>query len=375
MTTKIGIIIFLQLLSILIQKYLWIGVYLFSRKSKVYGEKMSKKYFVLLLAILCCLVSCNKNTPISDSDSSNESSSSVISNTSINEGNGTIKEYCSVRQGKNVFLIAGNNIYVQSKDAEDKKLVVSESTEIKDMILHDNKLYYAVILEDVQFECDNFKIFSVNTDGTGKECVMHSLSFAELKEQPLLSWTIYNGKIYIQSNFAFFELDISTKQIEKLHNDVARYQFHDNDLYFVDHANRTFTIYKMNLDTKIIEIVLGDGDYDPDKTNEEEKFSNFVITEDGSLIYAKRNPYGLYDHDNNDLLIEAGENIYEYSLAHWGNVVYYVIKEDRFTLVKYDVTTEEKQCVNIDDFKDFASITENGYYYENTSGECVKINI
>lgn len=329
----------------------------------------------MIVSILCVLLTgC---TPISDPVSSQVSSSSVISNASVNTGSDTtIKEYCSVRQGDNTFFIAGNDIYVQSNDAEDKKLVVSESTEIKDMILHDNKLYYAVILEDVQFECDNFKIFSVNTDGTDKEYIMHSLSFTELKEQPLFSWTIYNGKIYIQSNFAFFGFNMSTGKIEKIHNDVGTYQIYDNHLYFVDHANRTFTIYKMNLETKATEIVLGDGEYEPDKTIEEEKFSNFVITEDGSLIYAKRNPYGLYDHSNNDLLIEAGENIYQYSLAYRGNVIYYVIKEEnRFSLVKYDVATREKQCVSIVDFERFVSITENGYYYNNTSGDYVKINI
>lgn len=268
------------------------------------------------------------------------------------------------------FDIVDNCIYKENIMTDEKSFFLSEVCNIMDMILYDETLYYVIQKDEL------VDIYSISIDGIDKKVVMESCIFSELKNHIFRSWEIYGGKIYIQTNLAFFEFDLNNQTLKELHKDVWIYEIYNNELYFIDHANRTFTIYKMNLDTKKVEVVLGDGKYNPDKSVEE-YYSNFVITDTGNLIYTKRNPYGVYYYNKSNLLIESGNQILEYSLACHYDSVYYVVKDsENYNLVVYNLNSEERSIVTVlKDYSAFVDITNSFYYYATTDGSLSKVEI
>lgn len=236
---------------------------------------------------------------------------------------------------KNLSIcLTNSSIYKQKVNTNDKIFLVSNSQEIINMLLYEQNIYYLVINN----EC--FEIFSVNVETASRKSVFKSNLYKSMQGEIFHSWDLYKNKIYIQTGFKFFEYDLKKQKLTLIHNDVGIYDFHEDCLYYIEHASRTFTIYEMNLNTKKVNIVLGKGIYEPDKTESGLLISNFLITDNGDIIYIQRKPvYGLYKLTNGEsTLIDNDESINEYFLSYSDGYVYYeYLEENKITKKSYPI--------------------------------------
>ena len=153
----------------------------------------------------------------------------------------------------------------------------------------------------------------------------------------------------------------------------------DNNLYFIDHANRTFSIYVMDLTTKTTKILLGDGEYNPNKEEAKYLYKNFIFIED-TMYYYMLSPDGLYVYQNGESkLISDNENIDEYSLFSYDGDLYYIIWAEGtspWKLMKYNPDTEEvMEVTEIENLSRDPKIIDGCLYYRNKNDNFLSMEL
>lgn len=267
-----------------------------------------------------------------------------------------------------IYYAEGNKIY--KEDENGSTVIYTEDSDVLKIQAYKDELYYS-ILNDPENIFGTFEIRSVSFDGKDAKTIIKSREDWEKSFQSLRDWCIYDGHLYLQFNFEFYQFNLKNGSTQRLHDDVMFYQLYDNHLYYVEHDNRTFTIYKMNLKSKKVSIVLGKGEIEPSA----DVYYNFLIADTGEMIYTQRAPKGIYMYTKNKQeLIESGDHIDEESLAYDDGDFYYTTKGDNAVLKRYDIASKCGETVSIlDDYKSMVAV-KNGYcYYKTTADEVVKV--
>ncbi len=283
------------------------------------------------------------------------------------------KEYRFVEDGEARYYIEGREIYRETLQDEQKTKIVQESTDIYKLKLQQDRLMYLAVKDDFVFS-----LVSVNKDGTQKKVLVSNEDFAQRTDLQIIDWEIYKDTLYVQLNFPFYKVEGEGRTPEKLHEDVGTYAIYDDHLFFIEHSQRTFTLYKMNLATGEKERLVGKGFYQEDKTESSQLCSNFVIAEDGTIFYTMRVPYGLWRLDGEEsCLVDEGEEIDEYSMMLEQNKLFYIKKQgDKFALIAYDPLSDTKeQRAEISDYSDALAIKNDYFYYEDSSNTVCKVKI
>jgi len=234
---------------------------------------------------------------------------------------------------------------------------------ISDILFYDNKIYY----------CETFtsNLYVMDLNGENKQKLLDCDTTEGFYGGDFHSWYIYNGNLFLHSSMVLYKIDLSTYQWEIFNNDIEFYQIYDDCLYFIDHAKTSFTIYKQDLKTKEIEIVLGEGVTYP----ENEIYSNFVISEDGTFFITQRLPYRrlISYKDGKIEVIEDFENLEDYfdsfdelSLRYHNGYLYYVKKTDNvYNLYRYDCIVKQikEKITALDEYKRTGYVNDNAFYY------------
>ncbi len=270
--------------------------------------------------------------------------------------------------GESIYYAEGNKIY--KEDENGSTVIYTEDAEIFKLQAYKDNLYYGV-LKDLEDGISSFDIRSVSFDGKENKTAIKGRDKTDRSFTPLNDWCIYEGYLYLQFYFEFYQVNLKNGSMQRLHDDVRSYQLYDNHLYYVEHSNRTFTIYKINLRSKKVSIVLGNGETEPSA----DLYYNFRIADTGEMIYTKRAPWGIYMYaENKHELIEAGNHIDEESLTYDDGRFYYTTEGDNAVLKRYDIASKCGETVStLDDYKSMLAV-KNGYcYYKTTTDEVVKI--
>lgn len=235
------------------------------------------------------------------------------------------------------------------------------------VIFFDGWIYY--IAHKNQFS--NFTLCRMNSAGREISELVPYVMFDS--DESFNSLFFYDGKIYIQTNFKFYRYDTREGSFEKLLDDVGIYQIYNHQLYFIDHANRTFTIYQMDLQTLETKILLGTGRTAVKETGDT-LYSNILFVGD-HLYYTTRIPDGLYRYVNGekDVLIHGGESEYslcEYELFEYSQKLCYILRSSDkvYHCMQYD--PETGSISELATFEDFASeprIDADIFYYRDSS--------
>ena len=318
---------------------------------------MKKVISLLICAILCFLLisGCNSNTTKSNGTTISNSKSS---DTDYEE---FIKEALMIEDISNFYYVLDDGIYKENKTSKESKQLVNRSsmnTTLGNLTIVENQLYYFI------FDPDNhFDIYRVDSDGNNNVRILSDSDFKQGKEY-FHGYQILNNKIFIQMSFRFYCHDIGTGKTTKLSDDIGEFQIVGNDLYFIDHANRTFTIYKMDVNTMETQIILGDGKYNPNKEEKKQLYKNLLFVGD-TMYYYMRHPDGLYRYSGSESkLISDSPDIDEYSLFEHDGQLYYILKgNEKDQLMRYDPDAEMAATVLLcDDFAGEPKI-KNGYFY------------
>lgn len=258
------------------------------------------------------------------------------------------------------YYTTDNSIYFKSGDITE--LICKEEKNIDKLCMLDGEAYYS-ISEQLDY---NFEIKRITKGG---KCIETLITGENLLGEQLTDWEICDRYILFTVNTNLYRYSIANSTTELLHNDVSTFEYYDGFIYFSEHASRTFTIYKMEVDNGVKEVVLGNGIYDKEKPKE--LISNFIITDNGDIVYTQRVPYGLFVYsDKKTELIESTDSmgdIDEYNLVYDNGNVYYVLRtEETVTLCCYTDAKERKEIAKLRDYSRLLSVENGCYTYENT---------
>lgn len=208
--------------------------------------------------------------------------------------------------------------------------------------------------DDIFYSTDQDAIYRMKTDGTESALVWNKSQIADTDYDFLgiHDFAVYKNKLYIQNTgTSMLSYDMGLQTTEQFIDDISDGVFMDDYFYYTDHAERTFSIYKIHLDSKERELVRGDGmTYDESKTD---LYDRLIVVND-TLYYTKRYPAQLYryNEDGGDQRIadlSVQDIIY---LAANGNDLYFAVRDGAAgQLYRHTVGTNKYENVaTVDDF-------------------------
>lgn len=252
----------------------------------------------------------------------------------------------------------------------------------------DNEIYQLALSGDyIYYLCGNDSTYNalsrVLKNGTNKqEVLVSSQQFNGLNDMK-----IYNNNIFVCDGIKLYLINTNDLKPQLIHKDVNQYDVYGENVYYIEHAERTFTIYKKNINTQKIEKVLGDGVYSEDKNPTVPLYSKFVLTENGNFVFTQRLPYKLCEYTNGNIKVIENSvvnplktgHIYEESVIYKDEMIYYVRKENEEQILYTCVSSpEETITIYIGNLKDFSSgitVKNNYYYYKDKNNKTQKIKI
>jgi hypothetical protein len=145
-----------------------------------------------------------------------------------------------------------------------------------------------------------------------------------------------------------YSYDMTSKEMKQITDDVSFFQLHKGYLYYNDHAEKTFTIYRKNLNESKAEIVLGQGVNKP----ESNVYYNFIFLGEDMFYsaYKTTGKYGLYCYSNGkSSTINDQYNGRIYDLSEYkGNIYYSVDTESKDkNFMKYDIASKTESQIGV----------------------------
>ena len=279
------------------------------------------------------------------------------------------KEYLFVEDGTDKYYIDGNAIYKNLQ----KDPVYQEDSDLFELCLYHDRLVYLKPLGDFTFE-----ILTVKKDGRDQQILLDNNSLSEKTDEQVRSLSVYGEKLYIHTNYRLYSLDTRNCRMETVCEDVYTFALREGSLYYIEDAQRTFSLFKMDLESGEKELLFGTGAYQQDKATAKNLCSNFVISENGNIFYCMRLPYGLWAFDGKESRqIQMGQTFDEYSLLTYENKLYFVKEQSDISILTVynpsDKTTTE--LCRLPDFAETVTIQNDCFYYKNTAGSVIKTKI
>lgn len=311
-------------------------------------------------------------------------------------------ENCDLKYSKDISIIESNGysyyvednkIFSENITSGEKKVIAEVSNEgwwiITNLYIEDNYLYY---FEGEYYRLTShfFELRRINLDTLISEKLTDCCEvWGDKTDSDLREVVLYNGKIYLRCNYEFYCYDIETNTSKMIHNDVYLFHIFDDYIFYIEKAKKSFTIFKMSIDTYEKEIVRGTGDiYDKYKDGMygQVLYSNFCFLDD-SMFFTTRNPdsickvfyleqenfpgYGYYETD----IVYSENEFYDEYLESYNGKLYFICKENNsYYLYTYDEIDEIKKGIKLNDMSSpYRSFIKGDYiYYSSESSGLVR---
>ena len=305
-----------------------------------------KRYLIypILIFILFSLmfVSSCRDMPESRNESSSNPSDSRTSSFWAND----VSEINSLTEtDENVFYISKNGIVKYDKLKNTDKILV-EGQSVNSFRISNGLIYFCE---------NNDTIYSVDMNGEDRVKVVELKQVEDLLiEKSFTFFEVYEKNIYIKSSgTSMIRFNLSTQKTENFVDDVAEYAFLGNSFFYIDHAEKTFSIFQKDLNTGKVVLLRGDGkskgQVSPQQAYKYEWYDNVIAVND-RLYYTMRGPAKLFrlEQAGKDTLIEGFTNIEDanyLTITASGNNLYYILESGSLEghLFKYDTLSGEKK--------------------------------
>ena len=155
-------------------------------------------------------------------------------------------------------------------------------------------------------------------------------------------YCVVDNKIFFLNTHSLFYFDINSKKsVNLLETSVDTLQVVDNTIYFLDKAERTFTLYSYSMESKESEEIIGHGITEP-LTN---LCSDFRII-DGKIIYSLREPYEtrVLNEDGSKDVIFKNELNFSVSGANWESL-YSILEINEKEAYLYSYSDGEQKMI------------------------------
>lgn len=261
--------------------------------------------------------------------------------------------------------------------AEDGLWRFDKTTE-EDTFITSGELIGAFLYDDLVYYCDGQSIYRLQPDGSDNTMIWdYSMCPEENKEEydSIVDFQIYDGYLYIRlDGLRIIKHDLDKNTSEFFLEDFNYLAFCGNICYFCDHANRTFSIYRMDMDTGETTMVRGDGKA-LDAYNKIRY--EFAASYHGKLYYLIRGTKDIYQYteDGDDQMILDVSALDSYvrilNAPGYRNLCYYVDNGTQIALFEYDSegNTTELLTLSSDENPFFGSsicVTDSAIFWKAT---------
>lgn len=255
-----------------------------------------------------------------------------------------------VENDEAVFWARTDGIYRQNKSSN----IIDRICEASNP---DNLLFYG---DNIFFLDENGKrLLSVHMDG-GESVTVFDVTGCN-DEMVLSDYQIENDLVYFLWQNTLYSYSINEKKLESLYENINidKFQIVGEFMYYIDHAPRTFTVYRMNLDTGETSILAGYGKEEP----KDSICQDFLWSNDHFLC-VQTHPDRFYLSENhNDVTLSTG-TVTNFCIAQ-GTLYYVDFDYESSTLYAYDFEQNKSTAVaelsQFDKNRGFSVI--NGYVY------------
>lgn len=238
-----------------------------------------------------------------------------------------------------IFYITKSGITRLDKSKKEKISILSEN-DIYDIAIWNDEVYY--LIHDSK---DNVQIKSVDFSGKHEHVVWMGnealFNGKPLELDSIWKFDIYNGKLYIWINgICIVEYDQTTKELSEFLPDVSRITFCGSYAYYTVHAERTFSLYSINLNTKKVKMLRGNGKTKESRQNFENEINiDQVIVAGGELYYSTRLPNRIYKYieDGEDILLKQFSDSEYHYLLEFDDFPYYAVTSYEKDNVRYKI--------------------------------------
>lgn len=152
----------------------------------------------------------------------------------------------------------------------------------------------------------------------------------------------------MDSYISAIRIDVKTGKFEDFLMDFSRITFIGDYCYYIEHAGRTFSVYKMNINTKSVELFLGNGKYykaDPDPNK---VFYDGVRSVGDELYYTTCTPEEatyLFNPNGNDIFLIPADD-FNLEPFYTPDCFYYTVETDgRSELYEYSLKDRTNRLI------------------------------
>jgi len=337
---------------------------------------------LVIVGLLCCFVGCknNENMSLNISDESGVKSETVGKSDlpwyeKIDMANKVIDPFKTivVEMDNCIYYISktGVNKYTKS-DNTDKQVVLGE--DVEGLYKYGNMIYYHT---HESIKCID-----------SKDNVSHvwdwSMASAEERDsyiEEICGFWFYRGDVFVMdSGISAIRVNSRTGKIDDFLRDFTSVAFVGDNCYYIEHAARTFSIYSMNINTKEVNLIRGNGNYDPENKDPDKLYYGSVLSVGDSLFYTIRGTEEgtyLFDSNGNDSFLIPAD---DYSLQpfYTNSSLYYskINRDGVYELYMYSIGEQTSRLIvtNKGHFRDLV-ITESKVLFrphENAAIICVE---
>ena len=259
---------------------------------------MKKIYEVVIVASIILLTACQDTSKVLPNNKSTISNTETSLN-KTKENKTYLEKKTNLdkpinRKFNNLSVFEDNNyIYYCSKEGITKmnkingeSQLILQQTNVGQLFPYENYMYFVKTDEDV-------KVFRIDKDGNNNLQVFDIKQTNNKDIGDIRQIMVVGDKLYLNCSSYIYSYDMKTKKLQLLVDDADKFAVVKDNIYYIDHAQRTFTIYKKNLKSMKTNVLLGDGKSYP----ESNIYSDFIFIGD-KIYYVTRNPNGLYYNNN-----------------------------------------------------------------------------
>ncbi|KHD34187.1 hypothetical protein NL50_17885 [Clostridium acetobutylicum] len=351
----------------------------------IQGKQMKKIVLILMCIFTFSLVGCNKK--VNDTrvvvhkkvklDYPIHLSDKVLDNTSdIIEDDNFI--YYSDKKGINKL----------NKKSGESKLILKQKN-VNQLVLVGENIYFSTVDEK------NFGIFCIDKNGSELSKIVDGQGFQYVDQfryhaDQFRYFMVQDNNIYFDVMMSIYRFDMTSKKLSLLNNDVEQFRINKGNIFYTDHGQRTFTIYKENIDDMKPQIILGKGISEPKR---DIYYAFEVIGND--LYFSKRIPtifhnycnteLGIYNNGNETIIMKNDDEVIGEEMVEYKGDLYFTAysSDEKIKLLKYsakDNTISQVDCRDsskVDNYFVWNTVKIiNGYLYykaEHDKFRCIKL--
>ncbi|NRY57266.1 hypothetical protein DE169_002445 [Clostridium acetobutylicum] len=268
-----------------------------------------------------------------------------------------------------------------NKKSGESKLILKQKN-VNQLVLVEENIYFSTVDEK------NFGIFCIDKNGSELSKIIDGKNMEYANQ--FRYFMIRDNNIYFQVTMSLYLFDMTSKKLKLLNNDAEQFKVNKGSVFYIDHGQRTFTIYKENIDDMKPQIILGKGVSEPKR----DIYYGFAFIDD-DLYFLKRIPNSSDNHyttalftykNGNETIIMKNDNevIGEDMVEYKGDLYFTTYSSDeKIKLLKYsakDNTISQVDCRDsskVDNYFVWNTVKIiNGYLYYPTKDDklrCVKL--